>query len=264
MLAIVPDQSMLTVMPRAVTPVLTSTRHGQEQLFSNYASHASQLQRMSSGIDAFVKTVIRQNMGPSASVFMPDFSLRIARPTAELAIRTEPEVRAGLNEGLKRAGTALAQKLKMLFDSLVEQKHVGEIQWFSSTVARFSYATSQHSDALLRQYRERGFRITERERTHVHLLHIHDIVNARRLRLGDRSIAVPARVQPIIQAIPPWLANFAEIVAGDEISSEVHEVGRKKEIIRESEWAGEEITYRRDPALTIGCYVLAGWENGET
>ena len=98
----------------------------------------------------------------------------------------------------------------------------------------------------------------------MHLLHIHDIVDAHRLRLGDKSIGIPARVQPIIQAIPAWLASFAEIVAGNEISSEVHEVNRKKEILRESQWVGEEITYRKDPALVIGCYVLAGWENGET
>ena len=77
MLAIIPDTSALAVLPRTVTPVLPPAYRRQEQLFSGYANHASQFQRMSRTIDTFVQTIVLQNMGPSASVFVPDLSLQV-------------------------------------------------------------------------------------------------------------------------------------------------------------------------------------------
>jgi hypothetical protein len=93
-------------------------------------------------------------------------------------------------------------------------------------------------------------------------MHVHDLIQGN--LEYPKHVKVPARVQPIVKAIPPWLQENTRVLVGQEISCETYVIDRRKERVSESVWVGEEITYRTDPALVLGCYVLAGWKQGET
>lgn len=226
--------------------------------FRQYADSFTTLRKLSEQIDVFSSFLVLQNMGVSANIFpfkLPSISM------AEVAIKPNEDVRVTLMEGLRQGIVALREKVVATLDDLVAQKQVGLIQWFSQSVCRFSYYTAMHKDQVVRQYQQRNQRITERERTHIHMMHIHDVIEAEQIPLPASSVKMPRRVRALINEFPESLKPFGRVVIGNEIATQTTEVNRAREIITETEVI--ESSFRRDPALILGHYVLAGWENGE-
>lgn len=226
--------------------------------FRQYAETFSKLKTIGEQIDNFASLLVLQNMGASAKVF----PFQIPNTTmAEIAIKPKDQIWPALMEGLQQGINALREKVIVTLDDLVAQKQVGSIQWLSQTVCRFSYFTATHRDTFLREYRNGNQLIKEKERTHIHLMHIHDVMDANSIPLPANTVKMPERVRTLIQNFPAPLFQYGKVVVGNEIARQTMEVDRAKEIVTETQII--EPVYRNDPALILGHYVLAGWEVGE-
>ena len=83
-------------------------------------------------------------------------------------------------------------------------------------------------------------------------------------RFGDSRMPIPANVHQFITLLPEWLQNSVCIVEGDRYSQqffdyEIEHAEWEKTNIRPFHSLVIERTYT-DPALTLGHYVLTGWD----
>jgi len=179
---------------------------------------------------------------------------------AELACKSVEEVLHDLRNELASASGQLVRSFQQGLQYLTSVGQVGEITWHSKDVCRFSYFENEIIDQQVGNRRREGNQWKWKERRMFHNRRIvHDVMNARRLGVNSR-IKKPERVQALIAVIPRWLKSSCHIVAGQEIRVSVEERSATVD-----EWENvEEIprvesSYKYDPALVIGNYVLTAW-----
>lgn len=189
----------------------------------------------------------------------------------------------------------------------LNEQQTGVIEWFSDDVCRFNFfrnvlierKVSQRTSSETSSDKVTNGTVHTRkttvehdwERTHRHVRHTHDVVEAQKLAFLGRWSKVeetrkPFWVEDLIDDIPEYLRAVAHIVTGQQIYEQIVEEDLKTEEWTEvetstSSWFEESpearaariareaaerqrlragmSLYRWDPAVVVGHYVLAGW-----
>ncbi len=221
-------------------------------LFRTYAESQQALATMAEQADRFLGRVVQTNMQVSAQHF---FTPPVPKAFhAELAVQSRAAVKKALGDALAEAAELFARHLIGALQELVRQNQVGLIEWFSPTVCRFSYFTATFSDQLVRREVDGGQVIEVMERTHRHLRHVHDVIDARLYPLPAEQVQQPSHVRRLIAEMPAFLRPFARVVAGNEIAVSTTETNRATELVTRVQ-----PVFRVDPALVLGPFVLIGW-----
>lgn len=209
------------------------------------------------------------------------------RISSDVIPPSAPAAYAKLRDLLQWSTRQFAQSLVGALDQLVDRGVVGPITWDTrvSSWCSLHYFRREiaHDDAgqtiqtqISRPRQDIGVRAlwstetttTARRTTHEfrHVRIEHQLVDAQRVELGDRRLVVPQEVQPLVARLPDWLAPLVSGVIGEGR-------GEQRIVLDEQSDMTEEVTVTRtrrmepnryfDPALVLGHYVLAGWDETE-
>lgn len=105
-------------------------------------------------------------------------------------------------------------------------------------------------------YREQGFKVVTATISHVH--HVHHPV---RRKVGSEKYPIPVQFVPILQSIPPWLAPSVRILEGTQINEIQREERSSERSNMERQYVSS--TWQLEPAILVGNFVLAGWNEKE-
>jgi hypothetical protein len=191
-------------LPEAIARAVgfrTPLVHSDAQLFTNYAGAANRFASIGNGLEK----LCREHL---------DFEL-------------QPPVVEGLG-----AGTAalpytesvgqLELRIQIAIDELVRRLDVpqlGRIEWSDPESCRFTFFEVRRDRGILRNTVKR-------------VAHTHELVKARQHRLPAEEIAMPAKAQAIIKAIPEPLLPQVRIITGLEVLKSEHEDSRRQELTR--------------------------------
>jgi hypothetical protein len=195
--------------------------------------------------------------------------------TAQLAIRPEEEQLVSLNESISLNIRALVYFLTKSLDEMVAAQHVGLIDWIGPKVCSFHFFLNSFDtkDTILNRSH------TVNDRTHTETWeretvktakrqrHQHDLVKAEALPVDTY---VPFRVQKLAREVPDLFKDYFRVVQGQQIFEHVVEevqttVNRQGESRTWTEPIPQPArsVWKYDPALVIGDYVVAGWDEVE-
>lgn len=280
----------------ALSPIFTGIRKGlTNQLLLKNASRSTLHAEFGKRVGLFVNTfqqikdfliaIHRSNMSGTdfAAIAAKQESIKsevqkityspAASLTAEVAILPEKEQLEYLNKSIELNVGALVAFLSSSLDALVAGKQAGLIEWFSADVCRFHYFLEAHEtkDTIL-DHRHTAFGGTHTEtftrettQTVMNERHQHDLVDAQVHAVG--KVYVPFRISTLTKSLPDMFRPYFSVVTGNQIFEHV-----VREIKQTTSQAAESRTWhepppmsvwRLDPALTIGEYVVAGWDEVE-
>lgn len=206
-------------------------------------------------------------------------------PLLTLDLHSKPDfvVRAALLNGIRGCIHTLVKKLVLSLDCLTELEVVGLIHWLQPDACQYHFfrhvlkvAPGDVRESAREEVTDRGSvrerkRVTRVERDFVQTRsiarHVHDLVCCRNYALaGATDVPMPDRVRHLIRKIPPYLGRFLRVVTGKEVRRLIIERDILTETTTDTEESvtvREEHLYRPDPALVLGHYVLAGWDEDE-
>jgi hypothetical protein len=190
------------------------------------------------------------------------FGVDVPRPAArragaDVAALPYEEAEAALMEYHENFIKALAQTW--------DRPEIGRITWFAPDACRFVFFEVVTSRTLTVVTRRRVQRA-------------HDLVSARSQHVWSAPLVLPQAARRVVAELPPALVPHIELVHGVEIlegqsvistSVEPTLLGKMFGAVGQGIRAlGRGIdslvqVARRDPALTLGEFVLCGWEQGE-
>ncbi|PHQ37038.1 hypothetical protein [Rhodopirellula bahusiensis] len=174
---------------------------------------------------------------------------------------------------LEEACLRFANDVLALFDSLQQEHLIGQIQE-ASTTCRFTYfrrvavvelAETRTRERVVDESGRRMFQdsylvetlqVSDYEIQHRQAQHVHHV---RQPTLNEPSATVhplPTKYNELIESCPDWLHGQLRVLEGELFRHECIEWDLLTET-RSAEKVIERV--RRDPAVLIGPYVLAGW-----
>ena len=178
------------------------------------------------------------------------------------------------HDRLERACIEFANHVFALFESLQQEKLIGQIQE-TSTTCRFTHfrrvavaefagtRTGQRVDheSTNQSIRRHGvivetLQITDFNFQHRHAQHVHHVRNPTLNKPDSTVHPLPPKYIELIEACPNWMAGSLRVLEGDLFRHECIEWDLFTET-RSAEKVIERV--RRDPAVVFGPYVLAGW-----
>jgi uncharacterized protein (UPF0218 family) len=257
----------------------------KSELFRWYADGITKLGDMRVGFNYLCASVAVAG-GFKDPYRMLDFK-RPPAGTAELAALPPAEIARLMDEALKTSVVKFVFEMVQTLDDMVNKQHAGIIDWTCADAYRYHYFIFNDNVTVLdartkRDERVDGFKHTvtttihtDKERYVSLTRHVHDLIDAKSVTLGDYVGRAPERVIPVFRATDPtWLKPFCRVVDGQQI----RDLRIEREISREK-WTDietnvttweetppvirEEPHFRYDPAIVIGHYVLVGWNGDE-
>ncbi len=182
-------------------------------------------------------------------------------PLADIATESEQEAHRQLQYRVAATKNRVAHWLLDRLDHLVKAEAIGQIAFLSPEVCRFYFYTfgfKQGQPRLSRSWEDGTTRYTEYEiqRTMTHDVHYHELVNVTVDGL-DARVRKPRRIKEFIRTAPSWLVPHLRIVHGKEVFRHTERRVIHTNTITKTE---TETVAHYDPAITLGRYVLAGWE----
>lgn len=170
----------------------------------------------------------------------------------------------------------MAQALRRLalhMKRLVDTQRVGLVSWAGEDACCYHYFCQEHRETVLREQTETedrptspgfGERRTVKKREVKKELystrHVHHLVDAKLHNLDEYTHPMPQRVHQFLDSVPPRVRHLFQIVDGQMTMEEV--VARQVKETTEVETETIAV-YRYDPAVTLGDYVLVGWDSKE-
>ncbi|QDT13392.1 hypothetical protein [Planctomycetes bacterium K23_9] len=174
---------------------------------------------------------------------------------------------------LEDACLKFANDVLALFDSLQQEHLIGQIQE-ASTTCRFAYfrrvavvelAGMRKKERIADEPSERMFqigymvetlRVSDYDIQHRQAHHVHHVRQPTLNEPGSTVHPLPPKYSDLIEHCPDWLRGQLRILEGELFRHECVEWDLFTEK-RSAEKVTERV--RRDPAVLIGPYVLAGW-----
>lgn len=194
--------------------------------------------------------------------------------TADLMPQPLPVVQDAVQNWLKTATHNVASQFVLALHALVESDVVGIIEWTSEQVCKLHYfrhtviqgRVTTHKTSIVERIERDTLTIEETEKLRARNRytverHEHHVMNAEALKLEQTRLPIPQKYNDLINRIPEWLRPQVRILEGDLFLE--HAANR---LIRQDEWETERIvrnTYKIDPAILLGHYVLSGWGEQE-
>ncbi len=193
-------------------------------------------------------------------------------PIIEARMSSSPveEVRIRLTEDLDAKCSRLGLEIVSSLCRLVDLQVCGLVEWHGPNHCKYHYysrilKTSTESElrsTLLKVNTATDNQWVEKTVTsgkHMKSLcrFVHHLTNAVRHVPGNATLPIPADRRKIIEAIPSWLLPDVRIVEGTLFRSTTI-----TQDLASSDWKNEQIdrvVFMRDPALTLGPFVLTGW-----
>lgn len=199
--------------------------------------------------------------------FAGETKVQITRPTFPPAMRAEAaalpvdELHVHLNSALLSRCRQTSLTMVNTLDLLVDAEQVGLLQWFSDDVCRYTYYqnTLEDRDLGIKQ-RLDGSTEHVRERWHRHRRITHDLMNATAHPFPGNDVRKPPQVDTLLYSAPEFLRPFFSIVSGTQIFEETIERAHLSERINTETPPVFKEEVQWDPALCLGHYVLAGWD----
>ncbi len=223
-----------------------------------FAAHHRHLNRIAAH-RADYQTVLVKTLaanGHPGTVTLRHSAVADAR-TAETADRDLPELAAALAADIAAREAALRSDLDATLDQMVRDRRVGVIDWgrkpgvctFTFHLCRTEVETGAWKTLV-------GGREREMVQRHHHTRHKHHLIGAKAHPLPAPEVARPARVQALLDAIPPGVRGEVRVVDGTLISKSVDPWDEEG-----ARWVETESipVQTRDPAVVLGDYVLTGW-----
>lgn len=177
--------------------------------------------------------------------------------TAETADLALPALRSALAADVAAREAAVRSDLDAALDQMVRDRRVGVIDWGRKPgVCTFTFHLCKTEVETGAWKTLVGGREREMVQRHHHTRHKHHLIGAKAHPLPAPEVARPARVQALLDGIPPGVRGEVRIVDGTLISKSVdpwQEEGAR--------WVETESipVQTRDPAVVLGDYVLTGW-----
>jgi len=191
---------------------------------------------------------------------------------AELFGDEVDEVLSYLLADLQQAAEKLARDFVAALENFTEQSVVGQISWPVETACRFRYFELQVAEKSVKSKVE----ITQDDDSATTTTTTTGVINfdlliqrqqlaaAQRFSLPQYASLIPARVRSLLDVIPTWLRPEIEIVEGDLFRSDKGKQRLKTECWTEKSvqtvrWDETDLDYHKDPAATLGPFVLSAW-----
>jgi hypothetical protein len=256
----------------------------KSDLFRWYADGITKLDKMRSGFNGLCGKVAQAG-GFKDPYRMIEFKNAPAG-TAELAALPPAEIAGLMDSALKTSIVKFVFEMVATLDEMVNNQHAGVIDWTCADACRYHYFIFSDNVTVLDARTKRDERVdglkhtvtttthTDKERYVSLTRHVHDLIDAKGVALGSYQQNIPVRVSPVTSHMPEWLSPFVRVVDGQQI----RDLRIEREISRErftdvdtqvTTWeetppvVREEPVFRYDPAIVIGHYVLAGWNEDE-
>lgn len=223
-----------------------------------FAAHHRHLNRIAAHRAAY-QTVLAKTLaanGHPGTVTLRHSAVADVR-TAETADRDLPDLRSALAADIAAREAALRSDLDANLDQMVRDRRVGVIDWgrkpgvctFTFHLCRTEVETGAWKTLV-------GGREREMVQRHHHTRHKHHLIGAKAHPLPAPEVARPARVQALLDAIPPGVRGEVRLVDGTLISKSVDPWDEEG-----ARWVETESipVQTRDPAVVLGDYVLTGW-----
>lgn len=211
-----------------------------------------------------------------------DFKIKLTQPlhtgTAELAAKSEAEVRHELNESLHRAVVRTVDQSIAGLDKLVDNKVVGLVTWTSQNTVRYDFferfvsvggrtteiirghvgESASSATGWVRNFTKRDeYDVTCRRQRH-----IHEAIDAFQTGLDNTQVIMPPKVVALCEAVPNWLRSEFVILDGYLIRQNIHEeVIVRSKVVAETQQ--EVVVHGLEPGVVCGYYVFAGWGPSE-
>jgi serine/threonine protein kinase len=193
---------------------------------------------------------------------------------------------AKLTKELKTKTRTFVQNFLQVCERLIDQQIMGMVEWENPTACIYYYfrnvvvqteTTSKVvQGATTTENVDRGVTLTtarSRVREGEHEVFVeapkHHLFNAESVPLDLASTRIPLPFQPVVKAIPAWLRRHVELVTGTQMRVEkaCGPVQTKSWATTEAlapevtEALAPEVKYQihRDPAITLGRFVIVGW-----
>lgn len=194
--------------------------------------------------------------------------------TADLMPQPLPVIKDAVQNWLKTATHRIASQFVLALHTLVKEDVVGIIEWTAEQVCKLHYfrhtviqgrVTTQKTSIVEHIERntvtiEETQKLRARNRYTVER-HEHHVMNAEALKLEQTRLPIPQKYNDLINRIPEWLRPQVRVLEGDLFLERV-----ANRLVREDEWETERVvrnTYKTDPAILLGHYVLSGWGEQE-
>ncbi len=256
----------------------TSTR---QQVFEAYAADVDALTQRRQEADAFMLDVVicamerfhvsaekqKQEIALLRSLLEP---LGIAPEiclTAERCSMPVPELVEWIQIEFYREIDKIARRIAATLDHLAEHNVVGLLEWKDTDICKFHYFTwnTQHAEKTIETSMTGDIFAWNTVTTKIEnvtrlnrIRHTHHVVNAGMHTVHDYARPMPPRVRALLKKAPPWLAPHLVVVDGTETLTE-----------RVTCFAGEQASVRTesvtryDPAIELGRFVFAGWNESD-
>lgn len=204
--------------------------------------------------------------------------------TADLVERPLDEAQAVLRDSLWQATHQLASQILDVLNLMVGAERLGVIRWSGPTSCEIHFFReiviqrhkrteeilgTRHTeiihDAPLRRIqrtRQEVTTVTSGDHEHRHARYGLHLMHASSSLLEYTPTMIPARFQPVAQAVPDWLRPLVEVVDGKRFRQQIVSTPVSTEGYAESQTRvdSEEVVLRPDPAILLGNrYVLTGW-----
>lgn len=173
-----------------------------------------------------------------------------------LSLHLQQRLEESLAQGLQRLGLRLK--------ALVDNQCIGLVTWSDFDVCCYHFFVQEERETTLSaQVRQeegiaevRTVETRKFRRVQMRIRRVHHLVNARLHNLDDYRGLVPFRVREFLNTVPADVRHLLQVVDGqmtqqEEVATVVgEETGVEQKVIG---------VYKKDPAITIGDFVLVGW-----
>lgn len=224
-------------------------------LFCNYAECSGKLDKVAQEIKGFMEAVFVCNGHNDTNVKLPALEppsiMQIAGLPAERAIDHLEDL---LRVKLEGAFIWFAK----LLDMAAHSNLIGLVEVSKDDPRVCSFAYTRRKDERTEQERNGKLHVKVKSTLYAHL---HDLIGAASHPFPSHSIVKPGRINGFIYKTPAWMQPQLRIVTGQKIhewifSKDFGSTEWMEDIPPRSTWAG-------DPAICLGRYALAGFDEEE-
>lgn len=230
--------------------------HTIAEMFRSQAKHAEEWTKMRDTIYPAVCAIVKARW----TTPMPEWNIpKIPAPeyphfSVENALL--PDCGERMQDSMTQANLLLVGHLLQYFSGL-EPFYLGRFVKHSGTIFSYTFPTSETKEHFIPcGCGRRDCRETRKEWKTVTTLNRHQVIEGKVQKLDSlRSLwGFPARAHTLAKSLPAWIRSAVDYVEGTLV--------HQKSYVIDEQTVTEpppHPTYRGDPCLVLGSYVLCGW-----